>query len=88
MDDFSQKCSNLVKMGWNNDFEKFGIRRLPCRNDWEIGDNDEFPTEEKHYAWKRELMDKWNGGLITNPEIFILEEEGVISARNSGVDYG
>ena len=45
MDDFSQKCINLVKMGRNNDFEKFGIRRLPCRNDWEIDDNDKFPTE-------------------------------------------
>ena len=33
-------------------------------------------------------MVKWNGGLINNPETFILEEEGVISARNSGVDYG
>ena len=33
-------------------------------------------------------MDKWDGGLINNPETFILEEEGVISARNSSVDYG
>ena len=70
---------------------------LPCRKYWEIGDNDEFSTEafylrgssaEKHYAWNRELMDKWNGELLNNPETFVLEEEGVISARNSDVDYG
>ena len=97
MNDFSQKCINFLKMGRYNDFEKFGIRDLPCRKDWEIGDNDEFPTEafylrgssaEKHYAWNRELKDKWNGGLLNNPETFVLQEEGVISARNSGVDYG
>ena len=32
-------------MGRKNDFEKIGIRRLPCKKDWEIGDIDEFPTE-------------------------------------------
>ena len=33
-------------------------------------------------------MDKWYGGLINDPVTFILEEERVIIARNSGVDYG
>ena len=79
MEHFASKCSRLLTLAKNRELEKIGIYPMEIRDCWEFKEGDEFPNEpfcvrgpnsERLYSWDRELLDKWNNGVIDDPKTY------------------